>query len=106
MHYVFGGWRPGWRGAVRMGFEHGAFCVGCCWGLMLILFALGVMSVVWMVVVAGLVFAEKVFPFGERLSRVFAVAFVAAGIWVAAALERAGVTQPGSAHAMSMQTMK
>lgn len=107
MHYVFGGWRPGWRGAVRMGFEHGAFCVGCCWGLMLILFALGVMSVVWMLVVAGLVFAEKVFPFGERLSRGFAVAFVAAGIWVAAAPASVpGLTQPGSTHAMRMQMMK
>jgi predicted metal-binding membrane protein len=107
MHYVFGGWRPGWRGAAWMGFEHGAFCVGCCWGLMLILFALGVMSVLWMLVVAGLVFAEKIFPFGERLSRVFAVAFVAAGIWVAAAPSSVpGLTQPGSAHAMSMQMTK
>jgi predicted metal-binding membrane protein len=107
MHYVFGGWRPGWRGAVRMGLEHGAFCVGCCWGLMLILFALGVMSVVWMLVVAGLVFAEKVLPFGDRLSRVFAVAFVAIGIWVAAAPASVpGLTQPSSAHAMSMQMMK
>ncbi len=107
MHYVFGGWRPGWRGALRMGLEHGALCIGCCWGLMLILFALGVMSVVWMLVVAGMVFAEKVLPFGERLSRVFAVVFVAAGIWVAAAPASVpGLTQPGSAHAMGMQMMK
>ena len=39
-----GGWRNGRGGAVRMGVEHGAYCVGCCWGLMLVLFALGVMS--------------------------------------------------------------
>ena len=113
MGYVRGGWRPGWSGAVRMGFGHGAFCIGCCWGLMVILFALGVMSIVWMLVVAGLIFAEKVLPFGERLSRVFAVAFVLAGIWVAAAPSSVpGLTQPGSAkaihamRAMGMHGMK
>jgi predicted metal-binding membrane protein len=104
MHYVLGGWRSGWLGAVRMGLEHGAFCVGCCWGLMLILFALGVMSVVWMLVVAGLIFAEKVLPAGEWLSRAFAVAFLAAGIWVAAAPSSVpGLTQPGAAHGMGVQ---
>ncbi len=113
MRYVRGGWRPGWSGAVRMGFEHGAFCIGCCWGLMMILFALGVMSIVWMLVVAGLIFAEKMLPFGDRLSRVFAVAFVLVGIWVAAAPSSVpGLTQPGSAQAihamraMSMHAMK
>jgi predicted metal-binding membrane protein len=100
-HYVLGGWRPGWPGALRMGVEHGAFCIGCCWGLMLVLFALGVMSITWMLVVAGLIFAEKVLPFGARLSRIFAVAFVAVGIWVAAAPSSVpGLTQPGSAQAM------
>jgi predicted metal-binding membrane protein len=99
--YVVGGWRRGWSGAIRMGFEHGAFCIGCCWGLMLILFALGVMSITWMLVVAGLIFAEKVLPYGERLSRIFAVAFVVVGIWVAAAPSSVpGLTQPGSAQAM------
>ena len=48
-----------------MGLEHGGYCVGCCWGLMLILFALGVMSIVWMALVAGLIFAEKVLPRGK-----------------------------------------
>ena len=53
-----------------MGVEHGLYCVGCCWGLMIVLFSLGVMSLVWMAVIAGVIFAEKVFPFGERLTRV------------------------------------
>jgi predicted metal-binding membrane protein len=103
MHFVLGGWRSGRLGAVRMGLEHGGYCVGCCWGLMLILFALGVMSVVWMIVVAALVFAEKVLPFGERLSRALAVAFVVIGVWVAAAPGSVpGLTQPASGHAMGM----
>lgn len=102
LHYVMGGWRPGRLGALKMGLEHGAFCVGCCWGLMLILFALGVMSITWMLVVAGLIFAEKVLPRGDRLTRVFAVAFIAVGIWVAAAPASVpGLTRPASASPMS-----
>lgn len=85
LHFVLGRWREGHRGALLMGLEHGAYCVGCCWGLMLILFALGVMSITWMLIVAGLIFAEKVLPFGQRLTPYFAVAFVGVGIWVAVA---------------------
>jgi predicted metal-binding membrane protein len=97
LHYVLGGWRGGYRGAIVMGAEHGAYCVGCCWGLMVVLFALGVMSLTWMVVVAGLIFAEKVLPRGQDLTRVFAVVLVAAGIWVAAAPGSVpGLTQPDS----------
>src|SRR5438067_1598686 len=75
----------GVRGALRMGTEHGAYCVGCCWGLMVILFALGVMSLSWMAAVAALIFAQKVLPESQSLTRLFAVAFVAVRIWVAAA---------------------
>jgi Predicted metal-binding integral membrane protein (DUF2182) len=88
--YVLGGWRPGWAGAVRMGLEHGAFCIGCCWGLMLMLFALGVMSITWMLVVAGLIFAEKVLPFGGQLSRGFAITFVVIGVGRRRTVERSG----------------
>src|SRR6185437_6421341 len=55
-------WRPGARGALRTGVEHGGFCVGSSWALMAALFALGVMNVAWMVVVAGLVAIEKLLP--------------------------------------------
>ena len=95
LHFVMGRWRDGRLGAVRMGVEHGGYCVGCCWGLMVVLFAVGVMSLLWMVVVASLIFAQKVLPGGARLTRVFAVGFVAAGIWVAAAPGSVpGLTQP------------
>jgi predicted metal-binding membrane protein len=85
MHFVLGGWRDGIRGAIRMGFEHGTYCVGCCWGLILVLFALGTMSILWMAVVAALIFVQKVLPYGDRLGRIFAVAFIACGIWIASA---------------------
>jgi predicted metal-binding membrane protein len=97
MHFILQ-WRDGLGGAVRMGTEHGAYCVGCCWGLMIVLFALGVMSLFWMAVVAALIFAQKVLPYGDKLSRVFAVAFVAFGIWLAAAPASVpGLTQPDQA---------
>src|SRR5438132_1297369 len=59
LHFLLHGWREGRIGAVRMGTEHGAFCVGCCWGLMVALFALGVMSLAWMAIVAGVILVEK-----------------------------------------------
>jgi predicted metal-binding membrane protein len=55
-------WRDGPAGALRMGAKNGAWCVGCCWALMASLFALGVMSVVWMAVVAGVIAVEKTLP--------------------------------------------
>jgi predicted metal-binding membrane protein len=101
MHFILHGWREGRTGALRMGAEHGFYCVGCCWGLMLILFVLGVMSLFWMAAVAGVIFAEKVLPYGLRLSRVFALAFIAFGVWIAAAPASVpGLTDPSKAPSM------
>ena len=83
LSFVLRRWRDGPVGAARMGAAHGAYCIGCCAGLMLILFALGVMSLLWMAIVAALVFAEKVGPAGDRLSPLVAVTLVGAGIWIA-----------------------
>ena len=60
--FLLGTWRDGNRGAMLMGAKHGAWCVGCCWALMASLFALGVMSVPWMAVVAGVIAVEKTLP--------------------------------------------
>jgi predicted metal-binding membrane protein len=101
LHLILHGWRDGRLGALRMGGEHGLYCVGCCWGLMVILFALGVMSLLWMAVVAAVIFAEKVLPYGLRLSRVFALAFVLFGIWVAVAPSSVpGLTEPDKTPGM------
>jgi predicted metal-binding membrane protein len=59
---LLGSWRDGPVGGLRMGMSHGGWCVGCCWALMASLFALGVMSIVWMAVVAGLIAFEKLIP--------------------------------------------
>ena len=81
---VLNHWHEGRLGAVRMGVEHGGWCVGCCWGLMLALFALGVMSIAWMVIVAAAIFVEKVLPRGERLTAVVGALLLALAVWVAA----------------------
>src|SRR6478672_535037 len=83
LRYIVHGWREGRSGAARMGLEHGLFCVGCCWGLMLALFALGVMSLFWTALVAAAIFAEKVLPRGERLAAGLALVLVALGLLVA-----------------------
>ena len=69
------GWAP----------EHGAYCVGCCWGLMIVLFALGVMSLFWMALVAAVIFVQKVIPWGERFNPRSPWLSSRLGIWVAAA---------------------
>ena len=97
LHFLLAGWRGGVGGAARMGAAHGIYCLGCCLGLMLILFAVGVMSLFWMVLIASVIFAEKLLPGGERLSRVLGVAFVALGLWIAAAPDSVPwFTDPGS----------
>jgi predicted metal-binding membrane protein len=102
LHFVATGWREGAPGAFRMGAEHGAYCLGCCWGLMIVLFALGVMSLFWMALVAGIIVFQKLVPRADRLVPVVAAALVALGIWVAAAPGSVpGLTQPGGAMQMN-----
>jgi predicted metal-binding membrane protein len=101
LHFLLARWRPGHAGALRMGATHGAWCTGCCWALMLSLFAVGVMSLRWMVVVSAIVFAEKVLPGGERVSRGIAAALAVVGICIALAPGSVpGLTQPSSPMAM------
>ena len=84
MGFLMTSWREGQRGALRMGLDHGAYCLGCCWALMLLLFVLGVMNLVWIAALAVFVLAEKVAPFGERVqwvSRISGVLLAGWGIW-------------------------
>ena len=60
--FLLSTWRDGYRGAAQMGARHAGWCVGCCWALMAALFALGVMSLVWMAFVAAIIALEKTFP--------------------------------------------
>jgi predicted metal-binding membrane protein len=75
--------RAGLVGAARTGVVHGAYCLGCCVGLMVVLFAVGVMSVAWMATVAAVILVEKMAPRGESLVGASSVALIAAGVWLA-----------------------
>lgn len=76
-------WRPGAWGALRMGLSHGGYCLGCCWGLMLLLFAGGIMNVVWIAALAIVVLVEKLIARGPWFSRLLGAALVVTGIVVA-----------------------
>jgi predicted metal-binding membrane protein len=73
-------WRPGALGAVRLGAMHGAYCVGCCWLLMGLLFVGGVMNLVWIAVLTLLVLAQKLVPGGVWVGRAAGVALLAWGL--------------------------
>jgi len=75
-------WHPGPAGAFRMGTEHGLFCLGCCWVLMLLLFVAGVMNLVWVALLAGFVFIEKLLPAGRVFSRLAGIGLAVAGCGV------------------------
>jgi predicted metal-binding membrane protein len=88
-------WRDGRAGALRMGIVHGAWCVGCCWVLMAALFALGAMSLVWMVVIGLLIAAEKLLPRRAVATAGVAAVLAALAIGVAAApAQMPGLTIP------------
>jgi predicted metal-binding membrane protein len=93
--FVMTAWRPGRAGALRMGLEHGAWCVGCCWALMAALIALGVMSVGWMAFVAALIALEKLLPWKAVANRSIAVLLAVLALAVAFAPEDVpGLTTP------------
>jgi predicted metal-binding membrane protein len=78
-HWIAAHWRPGTSGALRMGLEHGAFCLGCCGVLMALLFVGGVMNLLWIAVITLFVLVEKVAPFGGRGGRLAGIGMILAG---------------------------
>jgi predicted metal-binding membrane protein len=76
-------WRDGRTGAVNMGVRHGLYCLGCCWALLAVLTAIGMMSIAWMLSLTLVAFAEKAFPFGTRISAAVGLALIALGLLIA-----------------------
>jgi predicted metal-binding membrane protein len=102
--FLLGSWRDGRRGAVRMGVEHGAWCVGCCWALMASLFALGVMSVAWMAFVAALIAAEKTVPWRRLATYGTAAILLALGALLLAKPDLIpALTTPGNSPMSQME---
>jgi predicted metal-binding membrane protein len=82
--FIMTSWRDGVAGALRMGLLHGAYCLGCCWLLFVILFPLGIMNIAAMAVITLVIFAEKTLPWGRPVARATAAALVAYGAVVLA----------------------
>lgn len=76
------GFRTDALGSVQLGLRHGAYCIGCCWVLMALLFVVGVMNVLWIAFLALLVLLEKLTPWGRWVARIAGVACIAAGVWM------------------------
>jgi predicted metal-binding membrane protein len=103
--FLLGSWRDGPAGALSMGARNGAWCVGCCWALMASLFALGVMSLVWMAVVAGLIAFEKTVPWRRTATVGTAALLAVLGVLVLAAPSSVpGLTIPGRMPSMQMSS--
>jgi predicted metal-binding membrane protein len=93
-------------GALRMGIEHGVWCLGCCWALMAALFALGAMNVGWMVLISALIAAERLLPWRTAATAAVASLLAVVAIGVAAVPARVPMlTLPGSPAAMRAMGM-
>jgi predicted metal-binding membrane protein len=82
--FLMSHWRDGRTGAVAMGLRHGAFCVGCCWMLMALLFVAGVMNLLWVAMLTGFVLIERATRWGETVATISGYALIAAGLALAA----------------------
>jgi predicted metal-binding membrane protein len=82
--FFLSSWRDGGPGAPRMGFQHGLYCVGCCWALMGLSFVAGLMNLLWMAAVTVFVFVDHIFPSGLWLSRLAGAGLIVRGLWMIA----------------------
>lgn len=86
MGFITNDWREGRRGALLMGLHHGAYCLGCCWALMGLLFLMGVMNLLWIATLAAFVLLEKVAPAGQWIGRAAGIGLIAWGVWLLAGI--------------------
>ena len=82
--FILNRWRDGAAGALRMGWSHGLYCLGCCWILMALLFAVGVMNLAWVALLTFVVLAEKLFPAGPWIARTGGALAIGYGAWLLA----------------------
>jgi predicted metal-binding membrane protein len=75
-------WRDGLGGPFRMGLKHGGYCLGCCWALMVLLFAFGVMNLLWVATISGFVLLEKITSANQLFSRLGGLVFIVWAAWI------------------------
>lgn len=95
MTFIMTSWRDGAAGALRMGLLHGAYCLGCCWLLFVILFPLGIMNIAAMAVITLVIFAEKTLPWGRTAVRAAAAALIVYGLIILAAPQLLPISSAG-----------
>lgn len=83
LHFIMHRWREGYLGALIMGMDHGAYCLGCCWGLMLVLFVVGIMNIAWMGILTLVIFVEKISKHGVVISKVVGGLLILLGLVMA-----------------------
>ncbi|HLZ06870.1 MAG TPA: DUF2182 domain-containing protein [Bradyrhizobium sp.] len=91
----WGGFQGGAIRSLTLGFRHGVYCLGCCWALMGVLFALGVMNLFWIAALGILVLLEKAMPSGRGIARLAGIAFFVGGVWM--------LLQPGLAASTALK---
>ena len=82
LQFILSSWYDGYGGAFRMGLEHGAYCLGCCWLLFVILFPLGLMNIAVMALLTALILAEKALPIGRQISQLVGGGLIVYGVLV------------------------
>jgi predicted metal-binding membrane protein len=83
LQFLLSCWQGGSAGAFLMGLRHGAYCLGCCWLLMAVLFAVGVMNLAWIAALSVFVLVEKIIPRGLWVAKAAGLFLVAWGGWMA-----------------------
>ena len=92
--FFFGHWTPDPRGVFGIGLRQGLYCLGCCWAMMLLMFAVGIMNVVWMAILGAVMATEKLGT-TARFSRVAGIAFIAIGLIIIVETSITGWPKPG-----------
>jgi len=81
--FLIGHWKNGYLGTLRIAFENAVYCMGCCWGLMIVLVAAGAMALNWVLLISVIVFAEKLLPYANWTARITGGALIGLGLLVA-----------------------
>jgi predicted metal-binding membrane protein len=84
--FLLTSWHDGTAGAFRMGLHHGAYCLGCCWSLMVVLFVMGTMNLVWMGILSIVIFVEKIVPHGVAMGKATGIALIVFGLMMGSGL--------------------
>jgi len=81
LSFIMTQWKEGTVNAIKIGFKHGQYCIGCCWSLMALLFVFGVMDLKWIFALTVIVLIEKSAPLGDKFSKLLGIAFVVLGLF-------------------------